>query len=158
MNNTLSNPMSKVVALFVAVVMLMATLLISPDKAAAALPDGQYPIGVTILKDVNGQPSTEPSMTNSYIVGPKFLNVRNGKNYVSFTFTQSKQITHFKVNGVDSTVVSQDLAANTRVIEFEVPNLTQTSSAWISINWPEINYVNSYNVWVKYDNLPVGLN
>ncbi|MGG4190805.1 NEAT domain-containing protein [Paenibacillus peoriae] len=100
----------------------------------------------TFLKDG----TNEKSVMDGYTEKPGILIARGGKKYVRFTFKNSKQIDGFKVeqNGVLSNVVtvSEDQAANTRVIEFEVKEVPAKLNAWVSINWPELNYVNTYNV------------
>ncbi|WP_025718715.1 NEAT domain-containing protein [Paenibacillus polymyxa] len=100
----------------------------------------------TLLKDG----SSEKSMMDGYTEKPGVLIEREGKRYVRFTLKNSKQIDGFKVeqNGVltNTTVVSEDKAANTRVIEFEVKEVPAKLNAWVSINWPELNYVNTYEV------------
>lgn len=100
----------------------------------------------TLLKDG----SSEKSMMDGYTEKPGVLIEREGKRYVRFTLKNSKQIDGFKVeqNGVltNTTVVSEDKAANTRVIEFEVKEVPAKLNAWVSINWPEFNYVETYNV------------
>ncbi|MET3209140.1 UNVERIFIED_CONTAM: heme-binding NEAT domain protein [Paenibacillus sp. PvR008] len=100
----------------------------------------------TLLKD----DSSEKSMMDGYTEKPGTLVERNGKKYVQFTLKNSKQIDGFKVeqNGVltNTTIVSEDKTANTRVIEFEVKEVPVKLNAWVSINWPELNYVNTYDV------------
>ncbi|WP_239645207.1 NEAT domain-containing protein, partial [Paenibacillus polymyxa] len=100
----------------------------------------------TLLKDG----SSEKSMMDGYTEKPGTLVERKGKKYVQFTLKNSKQIDGFKVeqNGVltNTTVVSEDQTANTRVIEFEVKEVPAKLNAWVSINWPELNYVETYDV------------
>ncbi|MFK4438903.1 NEAT domain-containing protein [Paenibacillus sp. RC21] len=100
----------------------------------------------TLLKDG----SSEKSMMDGYTEKPGTLVERSGKKYVQFTLKNSKQIDGFKVeqNGVltNAIVVSEDKTANTRVIEFEVKEVPAKLNAWVSINWPELNYVNTYDV------------
>ncbi|SFR24152.1 MULTISPECIES: NEAT domain-containing protein [unclassified Paenibacillus] len=100
----------------------------------------------TLLKDG----SSEKSMMDGYTEKPGTLVERKGRKYVQFTLKKSKQIDGFKVeqNGVltNTAVVSENQTANTRVIEFEVKEVPAKLNAWVSINWPELNYVETYNV------------
>ncbi|KOS00947.1 NEAT domain-containing protein, partial [Paenibacillus polymyxa] len=99
------------------------------------------------------------SMMDGYTEKPGSLIERGGKRYVQFTLKNSKQIDGFKVeqNGVltDTSVVSEDQTANTRMIEFEVKDLPAKLNAWVSINWPELGYVNTYNVDLQLASVPV---
>ncbi|KAE9718055.1 cell surface protein, partial [Escherichia coli] len=60
---------------------------------AASFVDGEYTVGLTILK--NG--STEASMMDTYTEKPAKLIVENGKKTAYVTLKQSKEITDFKV-------------------------------------------------------------
>ncbi|URJ43830.1 NEAT domain-containing protein [Paenibacillus polymyxa] len=115
---------------------------ITPPNTGEKLADLDF----TLLKDE----SNEKSMMDGYTEKPGSLIERGGKQYAQFTLKNSKQIDGFKVeqNGVltDTSVVSEDQTANTRVIEFEVKELPAKLNAWVSINWPELGYVNTYNV------------
>ncbi len=90
-----------------------------------------------------------------YVVTPGTLTVTNGVMYAAFTLKQSKQITDFKVEQdgslSDSTVVSTDEKANTRVVQFKVADLTAKTKAWVSIDWPEFNYDHNYDVYITFD-------
>ncbi|MGQ3480013.1 NEAT domain-containing protein [Paenibacillus sp. TY11] len=110
-------------------------------------PETNSNLDFTLLKDG----TNEKSMMDGYTEKPGVLIERNGKKYVRFTLKNSKQIDGFKVeqkNGALTSVatVSEDKTANTRIIEFEVKELPAKLNAWVSINWPELNYVNTYNV------------
>ncbi|WP_225998922.1 NEAT domain-containing protein [Paenibacillus sp. BJ-4] len=109
-------------------------------------PETSSNLDFTLLKDG----TNEKSMMDGYTEKPGVLIERDGKKYVRFTLKNSKQIDGFKVeqNGVltNATTVSEDQTANTCVIEFEVKEVPAKLNAWVSINWPELNYVNTYNV------------
>ncbi|MEK5375231.1 NEAT domain-containing protein [Paenibacillus sp. FSL P2-0173] len=115
---------------------------VTPPNTGEKLADLDF----TLLKDE----SNEKSMMDGYTEKPGSLIERGGKRYVQFTLKNSKQIDGFKVeqDGVltDTSVVSEDQTANTRMIEFEVKDLPAKLNAWVSINWPELGYVNTYNV------------
>ncbi|MEK4733779.1 NEAT domain-containing protein [Paenibacillus sp. FSL L8-0641] len=124
---------------------------VTPPNTGEKLADLDF----TLLKDE----SNEKSMMDGYTEKPGSLIERGGKRYVQFTLKNSKQIDGFKVeqNGVltDTSVVSEDQTANTRMIEFEVKELPAKLNAWVSINWPELGYVNTYNVDLQLASVPV---
>ena len=68
-----------------------------------------------------------------YIETPAALSVKDGKNVVTMTLTNNEQITAFQVEQdgkfVDTTVVKTDEEANTRVVEFEVADLSTIINA-----------------------------
>ncbi|MDQ0050075.1 heme-binding NEAT domain protein [Paenibacillus polymyxa] len=123
---------------------------VTPPNTGEKLADLDF----TLLKDE----SNEKSMMDGYTEKPGSLIERGGKQYAQFTLKNSKQINGFKVeqNGVltDTSVVSEDQTANTRVIEFEVKELPVKLNAWVSINWPELGYVHTYNVDLQLSSVP----
>ncbi|QDY84134.1 hypothetical protein FQU75_12455 [Paenibacillus polymyxa] len=115
---------------------------VTPPSTGEKLADLDF----TLLKDG----TDEKSMMDGYTEKPGSLIERGGKQYARLTLKNSKQIDSFEVeqNGVlsDTSIVSEDQNANTRVIEFEVKELPAKLNAWVSINWPELGYVETYNV------------
>ncbi|MEK4181387.1 NEAT domain-containing protein [Aeribacillus sp. FSL K6-1121] len=115
----------KFFAIFMVVLLLLPTVKIQPVFAESALADGEYTIGFRVLK--NGTEDT--STMDGYTVKPAGLTVQNGKTYVSVTLKSSEWIKTFQVerNGeyVDAEVVSTNEAENTRVVKFEVDDLTK---------------------------------
>lgn len=107
-----------------------------PEPENPALPDGVYPIGFNILKD-----GTEETSVMYQYVDPASgkLTVNGGKQYVSFTLLQSAEITSFKTEKdgllVEAETVSEDTAANTRTVRFEVADLTSKLNGWVKIYW-----------------------
>ncbi|QSJ01679.1 NEAT domain-containing protein [Bacillus sp. 3a] len=120
---------------------------------AASFVDGEYTVGFTILK--NG--STEASMMDTYTEKPAKLIVENGKKTAYVTLKQSKEITDFKVeqNGalVTTETVSEDEAANTRVIKFTVDDLSAKLNGWVKIYWDLGGFIydEAYDVQLAFD-------
>ncbi|WLP59503.1 NEAT domain-containing protein [Bacillus pumilus] len=120
---------------------------------AASFVDGEYTVGFTILK--NG--STEASMMDTYTEKPAKLIVENGKTTAYVTLKQSKEITDFKVeqNGalVTTETVSEDETANTRVIKFDVADLSAKLNGWVKIYWDlgGLIYDEAYDVQLAFD-------
>ncbi|CUB15982.1 MULTISPECIES: NEAT domain-containing protein [Bacillus] len=120
---------------------------------AASFVDGEYTVGFTILK--NG--STEASMMDTYTEKPAKLIVENGKKTAYVTLKQSKEITDFKVeqNGalVTTETVSEDETANTRVIKFDVADLSAKLNGWVKIYWDLGGFIydEAYDVQLAFD-------
>ncbi|WFO47454.1 NEAT domain-containing protein [Bacillus pumilus] len=120
---------------------------------AASFVDGEYTVGFTVLK--NG--STEASMMDTYTEKPAKLIVENGKTTAYVTLKQSKEITDFKVeqNGalVTTETVSEDETANTRVIKFDVADLSAKLKGWVKIYWDlgGLIYDEAYDVQLAFD-------
>ncbi|MEW6979324.1 NEAT domain-containing protein [Bacillus pumilus] len=120
---------------------------------AASFVDGEYTVGFTILK--NG--STEASMMDTYTEKPAKLIVENGKTTAYATLKQSKEITDFKVeqNGalVTTETVSEDETANTRVIKFDVADLSAKLNGWVKIYWDLGGFIydEAYDVQLAFD-------
>ncbi|PRS67678.1 cell surface protein [Bacillus pumilus] len=120
---------------------------------AASFVDGEYTVGFTVLK--NG--STEASMMDTYTEKPAKLIVENGKTTAYVTLKQSKEITDFKVeqNGalVTTETVSEDETANTRVIKFDVADLSAKLNGWVKIYWDlgGLIYDEAYDVQLAFD-------
>lgn len=115
--------------------------------------DGEYTAGFTILK--NG--STEASMMDTYTEKPAKLIIENGKTTAYLTLKQSKEITDFKVeqNGslVTTETVSEDETANTRVIKFDVADVSAKLNGWVKIYWDLGGFIydEAYDVQIAFD-------
>ncbi|MBG9910157.1 cell surface protein [Bacillus xiamenensis] len=133
--------------------LLTAFQLPQGTAQAASLADGEYTAGFTILK--NG--SSEASMMDTYTEKPAKLIVENGKTTAYVTLKQSKEITDFKVeqNGtlVTTETVSEDETANTRVIKFDVADLSAKLNGWVKIYWDLGGFIydEAYDVQLVFD-------
>ncbi|MDF9416198.1 NEAT domain-containing protein [Bacillus altitudinis] len=133
--------------------LLTAFQLPQGTAQAASLVDGEYTAGFTILK--NG--STEASMMDTYTEKPAKLIIENGKTTAYLTLKQSKEITDFKVeqNGslVSTETVSEDETANTRVIKFDVADVSAKLNGWVKIYWDLGGFIydEAYDVQLAFD-------
>ena len=133
--------------------LLTAFQLPQGTAQAASLVDGEYTAGFTILK--NG--STEASMMDTYTEKPAKLVIENGKTTAYLTLKQSKEITDFKVeqNGslVTTETVSEDETANTRVIKFDVADVSAKLNGWVKIYWDLGGFIydEAYDVQLAFD-------
>ncbi|MEK3721484.1 NEAT domain-containing protein [Paenibacillus sp. FSL H8-0034] len=106
-----------------------------------------YPAGDPTVQEINftalHATKDEASSMDRYLSKPAKWKVQDGKNKVSFTINDSTTIPSFKVdhNGtmVEATVVSTDTAANTRVVEFEVSDMTALLNAVVHISTVQKN-------------------
>ncbi|MBR0602723.1 sortase B protein-sorting domain-containing protein [Bacillus safensis] len=120
---------------------------------AASFVDGEYTVGFTILKDG----TSEASMMDTYTEKPAKLIVENGKTTAYVTLKQSQEITDFKVeqNGalVTTETVSEDETANTRVIKFDVADLSEKLNGWVKIYWDLGGFIydEAYDVQLAFD-------
>lgn len=135
---------------------LVFTLLavVFPFNAAGAAPavaDGNYTIQFKVLKD--GTSNT--SMMDNYTVKPANVKVTNGHAYVNLTLKNSSWITKFQVekNGAyaDAAVVSTNTTANTRVVGFDVADLSSKLNAYTEVIIPAIGYNGKYDVQLEFD-------
>lgn len=115
-----------------------------------SLTNGTYTLNYNILK----YGTSEASVMEQYIIKPGTLIVSGSKKYFQMTLKQSKEITGFKVKQggslTDATVVKSDSASNTRVVQFEVSDLSQKIDAWVKIDWAEVNYFHEYDVNISF--------
>lgn len=132
---------------------------ITPVQAGSELADGEYTLPYMIYED-----NTDKQSVMYTYVDPDSgrLTVRGGKKFVSFVLKQSKEIIGFKTEqgGVltDAVTLSEDTAANTRRVQFEVSDLSARLNGWVKIYWdlseamgfPYI-YDNEYNVDLGFD-------
>ncbi len=112
-----------------------ASVIVS-NPGSGSLQDGEYTLGFTIYK----KGTNEPSVMYDYVDrNSGKLQVQNGKKYVSFTLKQSAETLSFKTekNGalVETTTVSSDAATNTRVVQFEVDDLSARLNGWVKVYW-----------------------
>ncbi|GIP12737.1 hypothetical protein J1TS5_49070 [Paenibacillus macerans] len=138
-------------AVFAIAVLLLSLFPQAPARAASDLADGVYSIDYSILKDG----TTQASVMETYVEKPGTLTVENGVQYMSFTLKQSKEITSFQVEqdgALQETVtLSTYEEGNTRDIQFKVDDLSATLNGFVTIEWPEFNYFNSYDVDLAFD-------
>ena len=83
-----------------------------------------------------------------------------GKKYVAMTLKNSEWITKFQTenNGgfADAKVVSEDKAANTRVVEFEANDLFAKLNAKVKVDIDSMNYHHFYDVQIQFDTTKIG--
>ncbi|OON47012.1 NEAT domain-containing protein [Bacillus anthracis] len=140
-----------IIAVFAVLFTFIATLGLQDAKAATKLADGKYNIAFTVWKG----DKDESSRMNSYVKSPATLTVKNNKKYISFKVNSSSYIKGFQVEKdgqfVETTVLSENKKDNTRVVEFEVADLSKKLNGKVKINIPIINYNASYDIRFVFD-------
>ncbi|KOS24815.1 cell surface protein [Bacillus anthracis] len=140
-----------IIVVFAVLFSFIATLGLQVAKAATKLADGKYNIAFTVLKG----DKDESSIMNHYFESPATLTVKDGKKYVSFTLKNSSWITSFQMEKdgefVDANVLSENKEENTRVVEFEVADLSKKLNAKVKVDIPIINYHHSYDIRFVFD-------
>jgi len=113
------------------------------------LEDGSYYIDFTVLY----ANENKPSMSAQYMVSPALLKVEDNKKTISFTVLQSKEIVGLKINNKEGVMATEDANNNSRIVTFEIEDLTAIQPAWISINWVidtiKFEYIHEYDIRFK---------
>ncbi|AQM48526.1 NEAT domain-containing protein [Bacillus anthracis] len=140
-----------IIAVFAVLFTFIATLGLQDAKAATKLADGKYNIAFTVWKG----DKDESSRMNSYVKSPATLTVKNNKKYISFKVNSSSYIKGLQIEKdgqfVETTVLSENKKDNTRVVEFEVADLSKKLNGKVKINIPIINYNASYDIRFVFD-------
>ncbi|WP_245983604.1 NEAT domain-containing protein [Ammoniphilus oxalaticus] len=123
----------------------------SEDPTEPEQPTGEQ-VDVTVWKDR----TNERSSLDSNIKKPVYSEVKDGKNYITLTLTDSSSVKGFKTeqaNGefVEARVLSEDVEENTKVIQFVVPDLTKKVNAKLHVYIPAIDYDNEYTVQLEFN-------
>lgn len=104
-----------------------------PQKPEVELEDGYYSLDFNAIH----AETDAISGTDSYFTKPATVRVENGKHIVSFEINRSATITALQVEHhgefKDVTVVSQNKETNTRVVQFEVEDLTEKVRGKVSM-------------------------
>ncbi|SFK96176.1 Heme-binding NEAT domain-containing protein [Paenibacillus sp. 1_12] len=135
----------------------VVVVVTNPGTGTGGLADGQYAINYNIYK----KGTNENSVMYDYVdKSSGKLTVVGGKQYVSFNLLQSAEITSFKTEqaGVlkEADIVSRDAVNNSRVIKFEVNDLTKRLNGWVKIYWqvtPTFLYDNDYDVELVFSSI-----
>ncbi|WP_456266096.1 MULTISPECIES: heme uptake protein IsdC [unclassified Bacillus (in: firmicutes)] len=132
-------------------VFLLALMLPFSNAQAAALKDGTYSINYTVLK----AEGNAVSMANDYWLKPAKVIVKNGNLTVQMTIKNSSWVTEFKVPGnggyVDTTVLSTNKKANTRLVQFQAQSLSKPIKSKIHVTVKSADYDHDYTIQLKFD-------
>ncbi|UYO35559.1 heme uptake protein IsdC [Bacillus zhangzhouensis] len=130
---------------------LLALMLPFSNAQAAALKDGTYSINYTVLK----AEGNAVSMANDYWLKPAKVIAKNGNLTVQMTIKNSSWVTEFKVPGnggyVDTTVLSTNKKANTRLVQFQAQSLSKPIKSKIHVTVKSADYDHDYTIQLKFD-------
>ncbi|PFD52796.1 NEAT domain-containing protein [Bacillus cereus] len=124
-----------------------------PDQQpnSNTIKDGEYSIPFKVLKNQ----TDEESKMNTYMVNPGVLKVENGKKKAIVTLKSSSLIKNFQTEKdgtfVDAKVVSEDTEKDTRVVEFEVNDLSKKLNTKVFIEMASRNYKQTHDVQLLFE-------
>ncbi|MGQ7866056.1 heme uptake protein IsdC [Bacillus pumilus] len=131
--------------------LLLALMLPFSNAQAATLKDGTYSVNYTVLK----AEGNAVSMANDYWLKPAKVIAKNGKLTVQMTIKNSSWVTEFKVPGnggyVDTTVLSTNKKANTRIVQFQAQSLSKPIKSKIHVTVKSADYDHDYTIQLKFD-------
>lgn len=121
------------------------------ETPGESLKDGEYTIGYKALHE---EEEKDSSMMR-YMETPAAMTVKDGKNIISINLTNNEQITEFQVEQeaeyVDAEVVSVDEEANSRIVSFEVADLTKMMNAKVTVFVAAANHTGNYTIRLAFD-------
>jgi heme-binding NEAT domain protein len=124
---------------------------IETPVSSDTIKDGDYTIAFKSLHETEDK---ESSM-GRYMVAPASLTVKDGNKLVSVTLTNNEQITAFQIDKegsfIDATVISTDKDANTRVVAFEVADLSALLNAKVQVYVAAQNYTGNHVIRLSFD-------
>ncbi|WP_026672657.1 heme uptake protein IsdC [Alkalihalobacterium bogoriense] len=143
--------MKKSLMIVLLVVSFVCIQMFAPLAYAADLADGTYTINYTVLKAENDS----VSMANDYWEKPAKIFVENGQMTMQMKINHSDWVTEFKVKSgggfANTSVISEDSAANTRVVQFKVNDLSTPLESKIHVTVDSIDYDHDYTVRFRFD-------
>ncbi|WP_153721565.1 heme uptake protein IsdC [Sporosarcina cascadiensis] len=121
-------------------------LTVALPQASAQVADGTHSLDY----QVNQPNSSSASIANDYFLKPAKATVKNGVATVGLTLKNSTWITKFQPPG-GATVLSEDKAADTRVVQFTVNDLSKPLTIEMKVDVDDINYHHEYSVDLVFD-------
>jgi len=132
-------------------VLLTGLLIGSEVQAADKLSDGTYTMDYTVKKAEDDS----VSIANDYFEKPAKVVVENDKIAVEIQMNHSKWITEFKVPSGqsynDALVINNNKTADTRVVRFNVANLSDPLAVKMHVTVADIDYDHDYTVRFVFD-------
>lgn len=132
--------------LILACVVMIFALSTVPHATNAQIEDGTYSLNY----QVNKAGDISASIANDYFAKPAKLIVENGKMRVQLTVKQSAWITEFTGPHGGNKKISEDPAANTRVVEFAITGINSPTVMRMKVDIDDMNYHHVYSsdfVW-----------
>ncbi|WP_341301711.1 NEAT domain-containing protein [Lysinibacillus sp. FSL H8-0500] len=100
----------------------------------------------------------EPSIMNTYVDPVAKIIEKDGSYYAHITILQAAWVTGLKIDKQGQQMEPKliSLVDNTRVIEFEIEDLTQPVRMWVKIDIPDISYHHQYFVQLAFEQAQIG--
>ncbi|AXI01390.1 heme uptake protein IsdC [Sporosarcina sp. PTS2304] len=121
-------------------------LTVALPQASAQIANGTH----SLTYQVNQPNSNSASIANDYFVKPAVATVSNGSAVVQLTLKNSSWITKFDPPG-GAKVLNEDLKADTRVVEFNVSDISKPVIAAMKVDVEDINYHHEYSVSIVFE-------
>ncbi len=121
-------------------------LTVALPQASAQTADGTHSLNY----QVNQPNSSSASIANDYFLKPAKATVKDGVATVELTLKNSTWITKFQPPG-GAIVLSEDKAADTRVVQFTVNDLSKPYTVEMKVDVDDINYHHEYSVDIVFD-------
>jgi len=180
---TLSKPYVKLIALWTAVLTLVAGLHLvlgtasaasNPSVSSAVYQDGTYSVNYTVYKvdTGTGLGTDTPSQMDTFMDKEAKAEVRiaNGETWVTVVLNQAKWWVSLEVDSGDEkgpddekypavTVVSEDPAANKRTVKFKVKDIGARTKAYVHVDASDTvpGYNHKYDVEFGFDTSSIPL-
>jgi len=135
----------KKIIMFVLMTSFLVLNLALP-QASAQMADGTH----SLKYQVNKPDSNSASIANDYFLKPAKVTVKNGVATVQITLKNSAWVTKFQPPS-GATVISEDKAADTRVVQFTVKDLSKPLNTAMKIDIDDIDYHHEYTVAIVFD-------
>src|SRR5699024_3020090 len=104
---------------------------VDPTLDPKNLEEGYYKLDYAFLEKGTDTPSAMDGFTD----GPAYVKVdEKGNQSIAMTLTSADWIKSFKVNNKDSKILQENKEEDTRVVEFDVKDLTKKQDAWVSVD------------------------
>lgn len=123
----------------------MTRTLKSKEPTEAPVIGETYKINYKVLTDG----TDKDSIMNTYVNQTAFLQVTDNKNEVYMEFKNSSFITDFKVEGKKVETIKE--ANDSKIVKFEVADLSAKTNAWVKVDIAEMNYHHEYDVQLQFD-------
>ena len=129
------------VPMFVAILVLLPFTQADEVSAASTFEDGEYDLPFQVKSSSGGE-----STAGKYLKSGKLI-VKDGKNTVQMTVSESSMLKELTIDGASETTVQEDEVKNTRVAQFVVGNIDKPLDGKMHVVVPEIEgYDNEYMV------------
>ncbi|MER2107752.1 MAG: NEAT domain-containing protein [Solibacillus sp.] len=133
--------------IILSVIVLFYSFWMFPTNSKAQIEDGIY----SLSYQVNKAGDISASIANDYFVKPAKLFVDNGKMRVQLTIKQSNWVTEFTSPHGGNKKVSEDLKADTRLVEFAITGINSPTVIKMKVDIDEMNYHHTYSTDFVWD-------